>query len=62
MNKILVTNNDVREHELKIEFRLPYVGDKFEYNDPENKSKGYTIKKGSKDQESGDRSVEKTIG
>ena len=48
MNKILVTNNEVREHELKIEFRLPYVGDKFEYNDPSSKSKGYTIKKGRK--------------
>lgn len=48
VNKILVTNNDVREHELLIEFRLPYVGDEFEYNNPSKKSKGYTIKKGQK--------------
>ena len=62
VNKILVTNNNVREHELKIEFRLPYVGDKFEYNDPSNKSKGYTIKKGRKTKKVVTDLLKKTIG
>ncbi|RUO76451.1 recombinase family protein [Pseudidiomarina taiwanensis] len=46
VSKIVVTNNDLREHELLIEFRLPYVDDRFVYTDPMDKSKGYTIKKG----------------
>ena len=62
VNKILVTNNDVREHELKIEFPLPYVGNKFEYNDPSNKSKGYTIKKGRKIKKVVTDLLKKTIG
>jgi hypothetical protein len=41
-----VKNTDSREHCITIEFRLPYVGDGFKYNDPKNKSSGYTIKKG----------------
>lgn len=62
VNKILVTNNDVREHELKIEFRLPYVGDTFEYLDPSNKSKGYTIKKGRKTKKVVTDLLKKTTG
>lgn len=62
VNKILVTNNDVREHELKIEFRLPYVGDTFEYHDPSNKSKGYTIKKGRKTKKVVTDLLKKTTG
>ena len=62
VNKILVTNNDVREHELKIEFRLPYVGDKFKYHDPSNKSKGYTIKKGRKTKKVVTDLLKKTTG
>jgi site-specific DNA recombinase len=48
VHQIVVKNKNVREHELKIEFRLPYVDDGLKYNDPNNKSKGYTIKKGRK--------------
>lgn len=48
IDRIVVKNNNVREHELLIEFRLPYVGDGLKYNDPSNKSKGYTIKNGRK--------------
>jgi DNA invertase Pin-like site-specific DNA recombinase len=46
VDKIEVFNKNGREHELKIEFRLPYVNDKLEFTDPATKSKGYTIKKG----------------
>ena len=46
INKIVVINNDVREHELKIEFRLPYSSDGFEYTDSSKKIKKYTINKG----------------
>ncbi len=62
VNKIVVTNKDVRKHELKIEFRLPYVGDKFGYNDPSNKSKRYTIKKGRKTKKMVLDFLKKTIG
>jgi len=62
IDRILVTNNDVREHELKIEFRLPYVGDKLEYKDPKNKSKGYSIKKGHKSKKLLVNLLKKTIG
>lgn len=48
VKQVIVTSNDVRAHELKIEFRLPYVDDGIKYNDLSNKSKGYTIKKGRK--------------
>ena len=46
VEKIVVKNTDVQEHELKIEFRLPYVGDKLVWNDEEKKSKGYILKNG----------------
>ena len=48
INQIVVNNTDTREHSITIEFRLPYVGDGFIYNNPKNKSAGYTIKKGRK--------------
>jgi glycerol-3-phosphate cytidylyltransferase-like family protein len=46
VDKIVVKNTDTQEHELMIEFRLPYVGDKMAWNDDENKSKGYILKNG----------------
>jgi hypothetical protein len=41
-------NSSSGEHEVVLKFRLPYVGDVFKYNDPADKSKGYTIKRGRK--------------
>ncbi|MBU3656758.1 MAG: recombinase family protein [Rhodocyclaceae bacterium] len=35
-----------REHELKMHFRLPVVGDSIKYNDSRNKSKGYAVVEG----------------
>lgn len=58
VNKIVVTNKDTRKHELKIEFRLPYVCDKFSYNNPSNKSKGHD-KERKEDEENGGRFVKK---
>lgn len=48
VNRVVVKDLDVREHELKIEFRLPYVGDRLKYNDPSKKSDGYSIRNGRK--------------
>lgn len=48
VNQIVVKNTDTREHSITVEFRLPYVDDGFVYNNPKNKSAGYTIKKGRK--------------
>jgi len=48
LNKITITNCGVRDHELVFEFKLPYVGDRIEYRDSSNKSKGYEIVKGRK--------------
>ncbi len=48
LDKIVVTNIDTQTHELKIYFRLGYAGDKFQWDDEKNKSKGYTIKNGQK--------------
>jgi site-specific DNA recombinase len=48
VNQIVVSNKDVRKHELKIEFRLPYVGDSIEFKDQKKKSKGYKVKNGRK--------------
>lgn len=45
IDKITVTNIGVREHELLIEFRLPYVGDEFIYDTETNKK---VIKNGQK--------------
>lgn len=38
-----------REHELKMHFRLPVVGDGIKYKDARNKSKGYTVLEGRTD-------------
>lgn len=38
-----------REHELKMHFRLPVVGDGIKYKDARNKSKGYTVVEGHTD-------------
>ena len=46
VDKIVVTENNNQEHTLKIMFRQPYVGDKLIYNDPDNKSEGYSVKDG----------------
>lgn len=48
VDKVIVTNTDVKEHELIIEFRLPYVGDSIQWIDKDDKSKGYKIRKGRK--------------
>ena len=46
IEQITVREKNLREHELEIEFRLPYVGDSFEWLDPSRKSKGYRIQEG----------------
>lgn len=48
LNRVVVTNKNLKEHELKIEFRLPYVGDNYVYKNSEDKSQGYVIKRGKK--------------
>jgi site-specific DNA recombinase len=62
VDRIVVTNSDTIEHELKIEFRLPYVGDGVIYNDPSNKLKGYTIKKGRKTKKVFSNLLKKSVG
>lgn len=37
VDKIIVTNTDIKGHELKIEFRLPYVGDYYFVDEENNK-------------------------
>ena len=46
VEQITVKEKNLREHELEIEFRLPYVGDDFEWIDPTQKSKGYRVYEG----------------
>ena len=47
VDKINVTfDSDKNEHIISIKFKLPLVKDKFQYKDPTNKRKGYSIKKG----------------
>lgn len=46
VEQITVREKNLREHELEIEFRLPYVGDSFEWIDPSRKSKGYRVQEG----------------
>ncbi len=41
VDKINVSfDSDKNEHIISIKFKLPVVKDKFDYNDPNNKSKG----------------------
>jgi site-specific DNA recombinase len=49
VEKIIVNTLDVRSHELKIEFKYPYVDDTFQWRDRTNKSLGYDIEDGKKD-------------
>lgn len=48
IEKIIVFSDNIREHELIIHFRLPYVDDELIYKDISKKSLGYTIQKGNK--------------
>lgn len=49
IEKITVSTIDVRKHELKIDFKYPYVDDKFQWRDRTDKSLGYDIEDGKKD-------------
>ena len=50
MHKFLVGwDADKQEHITNIRFKLPLVDDKFDYNDPNNKSKGYKVTEGKSD-------------
>ena len=49
IEKITVNTIDVRNHELKIEFKYPYVDDKFKWRDRTDKSLGYDIENGKTD-------------
>ena len=46
MSEIVVNEHDKQKHKLDITFQFPYVGDKLIYKDPNDKSKGYTVKGG----------------
>tara|TARA_B100001964_G_scaffold220394_1_gene263398 strand:- start:2281 stop:2913 length:633 start_codon:yes stop_codon:yes gene_type:complete len=46
VEKIVVQSDGKIEHELDIQFKLPYVNDKLVWNDEEKKSKGYILKNG----------------
>jgi len=48
LESITVFNDEPNEHQLKIEFKLPYILDKFEWNINKNKKEGYTISDGKK--------------
>ena len=48
VDEIVVSQHDKKTHKLDIRFKFPYVNDKLTYNDPMNKRKGYSIKKGKK--------------
>lgn len=62
VSKIVVLNTDLREHELKIEFRLPYVDDGVKYNDLCDKSKGYKLEHGKNTKKLVVDLLKKTIG
>jgi DNA invertase Pin-like site-specific DNA recombinase len=49
IERITVNTIDVRNHELKIEFKYPYVDDKFQWRDQTDKSLGYEIENGKRD-------------
>ena len=50
VDKILISwDEEKKEHSINIKFKLPLVDDKFDYNDPNNKSKGYKVTEGKSD-------------
>ena len=49
IEKITVNTIDIQNHELNIDFKYPYVDDKFLWKDQSNKSLGYDIEDGKKD-------------
>ena len=44
-------DQEKNEHIVTIKFKLPLVKDKIDYKDPDDKSKGYSVKKGNMDLE-----------
>lgn len=48
IDRISVKTIDKQQHELVINFRLPYVDDDLIYKDKKDKRKGYTVKEGSR--------------
>lgn len=46
VSNVVVHGTDKQKHRLEVIFEFPWVGDKLEYIDPENKSKGYRILEG----------------
>ena len=49
VENIVVLEKSLQEHQLKIQFREPYVDDKLIWKEPKNKKKGCTLKKGKKE-------------
>ena len=50
VDKVLVRyDQEKNEHIVTIKFKLPLVKDKLKYKDPDDKGKGYSVKKGKKD-------------
>ncbi len=59
VDRILVRfDSDKNEHVITIKFKHPLVNDTFEYNDPDDKSKGYVVKDG-KDELEGNLPIQK---
>lgn len=48
VSKVVVSEFDKQKHKLEVTFELPWVGDKLEYVDPSDKSKGYKVVEGKK--------------
>lgn len=48
VHHVEVINTDLQTHELTIDFKLPYVGDRLKWNDENKKSMGYKIVGGKK--------------
>ena len=60
VDKVLVGyDQEKNEHIVTIKFKLPLVKDKIDYKDPDDKSKGYSVKKGNMDLEGKLPSVKK---
>ena len=48
VDRIIVNNEDNQTHNLRVFFRIPYIGDELVWKDSNNKKLGYDIKKGLK--------------
>ena len=62
VDQIDVKSTDKQNHELNIKFSLPYLGDRFVYNNPDRKKDGYRIKGGKSSKRVRVNLLKKSIG